>query len=73
MDISAAVVHELDVLKEHEKVIARLYAAYAARFPADRGGGRGFSPEAAAPAAAAAGDRTDPSEEPAADAAVPSA
>ena len=45
MQISDAVVREIDVLREHEKVIGRLYAAYARRFPQDRDFWLGLSQE----------------------------
>ena len=45
MHIPDTVIREIDVLREHEKVIGRLYAAYAARFPQDRDVWLGLSQE----------------------------
>jgi len=36
MNTTEAAVREIDLLKEHERVIGRLYAAYANRFPQER-------------------------------------
>jgi hypothetical protein len=45
MNITDAAVHELDMLKEHEKAISRLYATYAHRFSQDRDFWMGLSQE----------------------------
>ena len=45
MNTTEAAVREIDLLKEHEKVIGRLYAAYADRFPQDRDFWLGLSQE----------------------------
>jgi len=45
MNIPDTVIREMDVLREHERVIGRLYAAYARRFPQDRDSWLGLSQE----------------------------
>ena len=45
MNTTEAAVREIDLLKEHERVIGRLYAAYADRFPQDRDFWLGLSQE----------------------------
>lgn len=45
MNSPEAAVREIDLLKEHEKLIGRLYASYAHRFPQDRDFWLGLSKE----------------------------
>jgi len=45
MSVGGTVIHALDLLKEHEKAIGRLYDAYARRFPRDREFWLGLSQE----------------------------